>query len=297
MPLFFVGSVLLTFSLLRLAESIVAGGATGFLSGLLGVGGGFIMIPLLTLMGVPIHTAVGTTLAFIACASLSALLQHIRQGSIDPTVAVIMALPAIPAANVAARFVHILPPAILHLLFGFLLVGVFLMYHLAPMPQAGAARSTTSLTPTAWYVLQRQRPGRNELIEYGLHIPKALLCGLATGLFAGFFGSGGVFLVPLAVVVLRMPIQIISGTALAILIPAVLVGAVTHWRLGNVDVVLWLPLVLAGIVGGQLGARYVVRLPAVLLKRLFLLLVSTGALFMLVKGFTAVYGGWPSHLP
>ena len=62
------------------------------------------MIPLLTVMGVPIHTAVGTCLAFVACSGLAGILQHVRQRSIDPIVALIMALPATLMAMVSAHF-------------------------------------------------------------------------------------------------------------------------------------------------------------------------------------------------
>src|SRR5437773_12308391 len=105
------------------AESLVVGGATGFCAGLLGVGGGFIMIPLLTVMGVPIHTAVGTCLAFVACSSLAGLLQHARQGSIDPVVALTMTFPAALVASLAARFSSLLPTQMLHILFSLLLAS------------------------------------------------------------------------------------------------------------------------------------------------------------------------------
>ena len=65
---------------LLFTESLIVGGTTGFFSGLLGVGGGFIMIPLLTVMGVPIHTAVGTCLAFVACSSLAGILPTCASG-------------------------------------------------------------------------------------------------------------------------------------------------------------------------------------------------------------------------
>src|ERR671931_249067 len=108
-------------TLLMIAESLMAGGTTGFFSGLLGVGGGFIMIPLLTVMGVPIHTAIGTCLAFVACASLAGIIQHVRQGSIDPIIALTMTLPATLMAKVAASFSSVLPLGVLHVLFSLLL--------------------------------------------------------------------------------------------------------------------------------------------------------------------------------
>lgn len=272
---------------LLLVESLVAGGTTGFFSGLLGVGGGFIMIPLLTVMGVPIHTAVGTCLAFVACSSLAGLLQHVRQGSIDPVVALTMTLPAALMASVAARFSSLLPPQTLHVLFSLLLVGIMVMYHFAPAARPLETSPTAPAPAARWYILHRQRLIGNLLYQYDFDIIKAILSGMATGLLTGFFGiGGGVLLVPLTVVVLHVPLRVTTGTSLAVFILPSVLGSFTHWRLGNVDVSLWLPLVVAGMVGSQVGARCVVHLPPAILKRLFLLLVLTGALFMMVKGLT-----------
>ena len=272
---------------LLFAESLVVGGATGFCSGLLGVGGGFIMVPLLTVMGVPIHTAVGTCLAFVACSSLAGIIQHVRQGSIDPVVALTMTLPAALAATVAARFSSLLSPSVLHILFSLLLVGIMVLYHFSPALQPLTTLPETSATVSRWYVLQRQRIVEDMPYQYDFDIFKALLGGLATGMLSGFFGiGGGVLLVPLMVVVLHIPLRVTAGTSLAVFILPAMLGAFAHWHLGNVDVRLWLPLVVAGIVGSQVGARCVVRMPLAMLKRLFLLLVAAGALVMMVKGLT-----------
>jgi uncharacterized protein len=275
-------------TLLSITESLVVGGATGFFSGLLGVGGGFIMIPLLTAMGVPIHTAVGTCLAFVACASLAGILQHVRQRSIDPVVALIMTLPATLTAMVSAHFSSLVSRPVLHVLFSLLLVSVMVMYRLAPASRPLHALPATSPTASRWYVLHRQRIIGDRPYHYDLDMMKAILGGLATGILSGFFGiGGGVFLVPLTAVVLRVPLRVTVGTSMAVFLPPAMFGAFTHWRQGNVEVSLWLPLVVAGIVGSQVGARYVVHMPPEMLKRLFLLLVLAGAVFMLVKGLTA----------
>ncbi len=272
---------------LLLAESLMVGGTTGFFSGLLGVGGGFIMIPLITVMGVPIHTAVGTCLAFVACSSLAGIIQHVRQGSIDPLVALTMALPAAVAATVAARFSSLLSPSMLHLLFSLLLVGIMVMYHFSPALRPLKTLPAASAMASRWYVLPRQRIVGDMPYQYDCDIAKALLSGIVTGTLSGFFGiGGGVVLVPLMAVVLHIPLRVTAGTSLAVFIPPSMIGALAHWHLGNVDVSLWLPLVAAGIVGSQVGARCVVRMPLATLKRLFLLLVAAGALVMLVKGLT-----------
>ena len=272
---------------LLFAESLVVGGATGFFSSLLGVGGGFIMVPLLTVMGVPIHTAIGTCLAFVACSSLAGIIQHVRQGSIDPVVALTMTLPAAVAATVAARFSSLLPPSVLHLLFSLLLVGIMMLYHFSPALGPRKTLPAASVAASRWYVLQRQRVVGDMPYQYDFDIAKALLSGMATGILSGFFGiGGGVVLVPLMVVLLHIPLRVTAGTSLAVFILPSVIGALAHWHLGNVDVSLWLPLVGAGIVGSQVGARCVVRMPPEMLKRLFLLLIAAGALVMMVQGLT-----------
>lgn len=245
------------------------------------------MIPLLTAMGVPIHTAIGTCLAFVACASLAGIIQHGRQGSIDPMVALTMTLPAALMASVAARFSSLLSPPVLHVLFSLLLVGIMVMYHFAPASRPLKTLPGTLATASRWYVLQRQRVVGDMPYQYDFHVIKAMLSGMVTGMFTGFFGiGGGVLLVPLTVVMLHIPLRVTAGTSLAVFILPSVVGSFTHWRLGNVDVSLWIPLVVAGIVGSQVGARWVVRMPPEMLKRLFLLLVAAGALFMMLKGLT-----------
>lgn len=269
------------------AEGLVVGGATGFFSGLLGVGGGFIMIPLLTVMGVPIHTAVGTCLAFVACASLIGILQHVRQGSIDPVVALTMTLPSALMAHVAAGFADVLAPQVLHVLFGLLLIGILTMYYFSPASRPLKMPSATRPTASRWYVMQRQHTIGETLYQYDFHIAKAILSGMATGMLSGFFGiGGGVLLVPLTVIVLRLPLRITAGTSLAVFLLPAVVGSFTHWRLGHVDVSLWIPMVIAGSIGNYVGARCVVYMPLALLRRLFLCLVAAGALFMIIKGLT-----------
>jgi uncharacterized protein len=245
------------------------------------------MIPLLTMMGVPIHTAVGTCLAFVACSGLAGIPQHVRQRSIDPIVALIMTLPATLMAMVSAHFSSLVSRPVLHVLFSLLLVGVVMMYRLAPVSRPLHMLPATASTASRWYVLHRQRIIGDMPYHYDFDLLKAIPSGLVTGILSGFFGvGGGVFLVPLIAVVLRVPLRVTAGTSLAVFILPAIFGAFTHWHRGNVDVSLWLPLVVAGIVGSQVGARCVVRMPPEMLKRLFLLLVLAGAVFMMVKGLT-----------
>jgi hypothetical protein len=275
--------------LLRITESLLVGGTTGFLSGLLGIGGGFILVPLLTLTGASIHTAVGTSLAFISCVSFAGIIQHTRQGSIDFLLALALTLPAAVMAGIGARLSSHLSPALLYLLFSALTLGVLVFFHFTSLPRPVDAPRPDQGKPVPVYIRHRQRLVAQVCYSYDVHMIKAVLGGLATGLVSGFFGVGGGFLlVPLSVIVLRIPMQVTVGTCLAVTVPPALVGALTHWHLGHVDLGLWMPLVFAGIFTSQFGARCTVRVHPTLLKRLFLLLILGGTLYMLGKGLAAV---------
>jgi uncharacterized membrane protein YfcA len=272
-------------TLLYIAEGLFVGGATGFISGLLGVGGGFILVPLLTLVGVPIHTAVGTSMAFIVCASMAGLVQHVRQGSIDPVVAMILALPAAVTAWVGAQFSALLPASTLHLAFGVLLFAVLTFFRLAPLQRLAKVPTPPATHHALPYVLHRQRVVADRPYTYNINVVLAALSGAGTGMIAGFFGvSGGFLLVPTLVLVFRIPLQVTVGSCLAINILPALVATVTHWQLGNVDGGLWLPLAAAGIVCSQVGARYMLKLPSEVLRNFFQGLVLAAALFMLGRG-------------
>ena len=92
-------------------------------------------------------------------------------------------------------------------------------------------------------------------------------------------------LVPLVVSILHVPLQVTIGTSLAVIIPASIVGAVTHWYLDHIHLQVWLLVTLSGIASSQLGARYTLRLAPAHLKQLFMAVVLGVTLYMLMKGF------------
>ncbi len=123
-------------TVLQIVEGLLVGGLTGFLSGLLGIGGGFILVPLLLLIGLPMHTVVGTSLAAIACVGLAGVSQHTRQGSIDFLMAGTLVLPAAVMASVSARFLDFLSPTSLYFLFGSLTLAALVFFHLYSQPDS-----------------------------------------------------------------------------------------------------------------------------------------------------------------
>ena len=270
-----------------MVESLLVGGATGFLSGLLGIGGGFILVPLLSLIGLPIHTAMGTSLACIAGVGIAGIMQHARQGSIDFVLTVALALPASLMAGIGARFSGLLAPTGLYFLFSLLTLSVLVFFYFSGPPPS-PERVIPRMAGGPLYIRPRDRAIAGTYYSYDVHVIKAGGCGLVTGLVGGFFGVGGGFmLVPLVVSLLHIPLQVTIGTSLAVIIPASLVGAVTHWYQGHIHLHVWLLVTLSGMAGSQFGARYTVRLAPARLKQLFMAVIFGVTLFMLMKGFVA----------
>lgn len=266
---------------------ILIGGATGVLSGLLGVGGAFVLVPLLSTQGILMRRAAALSLLYVTFTAASGVFRHLRQGTIDPILGLIIVTGATPTAIVGSHFATMLPDRILQLLFAFLMIATGVAY----------LRRGQGISPVAeglfpanervhhWYVLLRRRQVGNEEVRFTINI----LCGLAIGACLGFLSGllgvgGGWILVPALVLFLRTPLRVAVGTSLLSIVLPALVGATTHWQLGNLDVEAFAPLILSGIVGAQLGATLLARIPPAWLERLFIFLFAVAAAYMLGQG-------------
>lgn len=243
----------------------LVGLATGVLSGTLGVGGGFILVPLLTLTGVPIHEAVGTSLAFIVLVSGAGAARHIHQSSADVRLAAAIAIPGVVTAQLGAHLAHGLDEHVLMLIFGLVLVAVAVWMLLAPELPEGSSS------------------------DYGVDLPRAALVGLVVGFASGVLGVGGGFLlVPALVLLLAIPLAVAVGTSLlAIILPAIS-GAVAYAALGSIDWTALAATVPFGVLGALYGARLAVRLPEPALRVAFDVVLLAGAAKLLWSGAGAL---------
>lgn len=243
----------------------LVGLATGVLSGTLGVGGGFILVPLLTLTGVPIHEAVGTSLAFIVLVSGAGAARHIHQSSADLRLAAAIAIPGVVTAQLGAHLAHGLDEHVLALIFGLVLVAVAVWMLLAPELPEGSSS------------------------DYGVDLPRAALVGLVVGFASGVLGVGGGFLlVPALVLLLAIPLAVAVGTSLlAIILPAIS-GAVAYAALGSIDWTALAATVPFGVLGALYGARLAVRLPEPALRVAFDVVLLAGAAKLLWSGAGAL---------
>ena len=270
-----------------LLEMVAIGGLTGILSGLLGVGGGFVMIPLLNAAGVLMREAVGLSLLYVAFTCASGTFRHFRLGTVDPLLAFVLISGATPMAPVGSHYATILPNSVLEIVFAVIAIGATAAYMgWGRYPQPVGDDLTGMSTPShRWHITFRRRRVKNEDLCYRVNILCAFALGLCLGFVSGLLGvGGGWLLVPLLVLAMHIPLLIAVGTSLfAIMGPAV-VGAASHWRLGNLDLRASTPLVLSGIMGAQLGALLVVRVPALWIERLLVFLLMVASAYMLGQG-------------
>lgn len=258
---------------------MAVGAGAGFASGLLGVGGGSIMVPvsywLILAMGVSqdiaIRIAFGTSLLVILPTAISGSWGHNKKKAIRWKTALILGSCALAGALVGATLAAHLPGEILETGFGGLVLAVALWMGLGLMPK-----------------LKREAEGPRE--NFGL----VAACGFPIGMVTGLTGlGGGVLIVPVLVLALNFPMHIAVGTSLASIILASLGGIVGYivnglgvsgllpYSLGYVNLPIWLCLAATSIPLAQLGARAAHALPAKPLRYIFIAFMVYAGLWMI----------------
>ena len=263
------------------------GALVGVLSGLFGVGGGFLITPLLFLVGIPPAVAVATSANQIVASSFSALLAHLRRRNVDLWMGTVLLMGGLLGSSLGVMLFNTLRALGLADLAVQLLYVAFLgsVGLLMLRESLGALLRARSGAPPA----RRRRhnwvhalPFKSRFRVSGLYISVVppLGVGLFVGLLAGVMGVGGGFiLVPAMIYLLGMPTRVVIGTSLfqitVVAAFATMLHAVTN---GTVDIALALLLILGGVIGAQVGTRLAGRLrPESLRLLLALLVVAVGA--------------------
>ena len=229
--------------------SFLIGLIAGLFGGLVGLGGGVVMIPLMTrLLGIPQASAHGTSLAVVVFAGLSGAWAYAIEGAVDFSAALILAVTASLTARLGARHCASLPEWKLKRYFGCVLLAVAAL--LAAKPYLGAM-AVMSLTGAP-------------------AIAALAVTGLATGFIAGLLGiGGGAFLIAGMVLFVGMGQHVAQGSSLLSMVPAAAVGSWTHWRHGNVVTRILPGLATGIIIGAFLGGIAANHLPEQTLRVIF----------------------------
>lgn len=263
---------------------LVMGGGVGFLSGIFGVGGGFLMTPLLIFIGIPPAVAVGSEASQILASSSSAVMAHMRRNNVDIKMGIVL----VAGGAVGSAF------------------GVWLFRELRELGQIDLVISLSYLiflgvvgslmlieSIRAWFQVQgmgrrgklhhhhwlhglpfKMRFQRSRLYISAL---TPLVLGFLVGILAAIMGVGGGFLmVPAMIYIIGMPTQVVVGTSLFQIAFVTAVTTFLH-AVSNqtVDIVLALSLIVGGVIGAQIGSSVGAKLRGEQIRILLALIVLT----------------------
>jgi uncharacterized membrane protein YfcA len=259
------------------------GAAVGFLSGVFGVGGGFLLTPLLIFIGVPPTVAVASSANQLVGASVSGVLAHWRRGNVDFKMGYVLLVGGLAGSLLGVWIFTLLKrlgQVELTISIGYvLLLGVlgFLMMiesvrALLRMHRPGAARRR--LHQHTWmHGLPLKARFRRSRLYISALLPIGI--GFVVGIFSAILGIGGGFvMVPAMIYMLGMPTGVVPGTSLLqIIFVAANVTLLQAFTNHTVDAVLALVLLAGGVIGAQIGSRFGTRLRGEQLRFLLALMV------------------------
>jgi uncharacterized membrane protein YfcA len=255
------------------------GGLVGFLSGLFGVGGGFLMTPLLIMVGIPPLVAAASDSNQIVAASTSATYAHYRMGNVDFKMGFLLLIGGVVGGTVGVQFIKVLRSMgnadfVIKITYVVMLsvVGSYMFWEsLQNLRKAPViTEEVTDRKPSLYMRAVRALPWQMEFPKSAVTLSPLLplILGVFVGILAAIMGVGGGFImVPVMVYLLRMPMHVVVGTSLfQILFTCINVTIMQSVSNYTVDVVLAVLLLLGSTLGAQFGARLSRRLKGDQLK-------------------------------
>ncbi len=262
------------------------GGAVGFLSGLFGVGGGFLMTPLLIMVGIPPTVAAASDSNQIVAASASATYAHYRMGNVDFKMGILLLVGGVLGGTVGVELIKILRAMgnadfVIKITYVVMLgvVGFYMFLEsLQNLRKQTVEVEQVRPTKSSLYLrMIRALPYQMKFAKSGVTLSPVLplILGAFVGILAAIMGVGGGFImVPIMVYMLRMPMHVVVGTSLfQILFTCVDVTVMQAISNHTVDLVLAILLLIGSTIGAQFGARLSRRLKGDQLKILLASLV------------------------
>ena len=228
---------------------VVIGVGAGTLGAMLGVGGGIIMVPALTFLGISPSQTASTSLVAVTATGVSSTVEYSRQKRIDYRLGILMAALAVPGAVVGALLSAAITLEQFRLYFGIflMLVGIYILYKNSILRERGDV------------------PGQVNAYRL-LGITSA---SFAAGIISSLFGvGGGTIFVPLLLLVLGLGMHRAAATSQLTLVITSAAGVATHALLGHPDYIYAVALSAGSIAGAQIGARISKSAKDALLQRI-----------------------------
>jgi uncharacterized membrane protein YfcA len=259
------------------------GGLVGVLSGMFGVGGGFLMTPLLFFIGIPPAVAVATEANQIVASSFSGVLAHLRRKTVDFKMGTVLMLGGLLGAAIGVVLFNYLKSLgqvdllvkLCYVVFLGIIGGLMFFESLRAIRKTSRNLAPPKKSRQRGWV--QKLPLKIRFRTSGLYISiiPPLIVGVFVGILAAIMGVGGGFImVPAMIYILGMPTKVVVGTSLyqIIFVTAftTLLHATTNY---TVDVALAVLLLVGGVIGAQIGTQIGTRLKAEQLRILLAIMV------------------------
>lgn len=268
------------YSLLLLAISIVA----GFLGSLLGLGGGIIVVPALTLIfGVDIRYAVAASLISIIATSSGAAASFLKDHLTNLRVAILLEI-----GTVAGAMSGFLISSYIQSSWLFLLFGVFLLFSSISMfRKKGDSRSEVDHPWSQKLKLAGSFPGQSgTMIHYKVaNVPLGLICMYFAGILSALLGIGsGIFKVMAMDGAMKLPMKVSSATSNFMIGVTATASAGAYLLKGDIRPEIACPVALGIVVGAFVGAKVMPKMPAAQIRKIFVVVLLVVSIQMILKG-------------
>ncbi|MBW8785011.1 MAG: sulfite exporter TauE/SafE family protein [Novosphingobium sp.] len=276
---------------------VALGGLTGILSGMFGVGGGFLTTPLLIFYGVPPTVAAASAASQVTGASVSGVFAHSRRGGVDYQMGAVLVAGGIIGTGIGAVLFNVLAAigqidTVINILYVLMLGGIGAVMARESIQTLRVARG--SARPPArkrrHHPIVATLPLRWRFYRSGLYIsPLApLLLGVGTGILTMLMGIGGGFvMVPAMLYILGMSASVVVGTSLFQILFVTIATTMMHAMTTKaVDIVLAVLLLFGSVSGAQFGAKFAQKASPVHLR------LVLAAIVLLVAFRMALGLGW-----
>ncbi len=258
------------------------GGIVGILSGMFGVGGGFLMTPLLFFIGIPPAVAVATEANQIVASSFSGVLAHVKRKTVDFKMGTVLLIGGLIGAAMGVQLFNILKAQgqvdllvkLSYVIFLGIIGSLMFFESLRAIRRSKKTGAAPKRKKHNWI---HNLPFKMKFRTSGLYIsviPPAIV-GVAVGVLAAIMGVGGGFImVPAMIYLLGMPTKVVIGTSLFQIIFVTAFTTLLHATTNfTVDMPLAVLLLVGGVVGAQIGTRIGVKLKAEQLRILLAVMV------------------------
>ena len=260
------------------------GAAVGFISGMFGVGGGFLMTPLLIFVGIPPAVAVASQSAQIAASSMTGVINYWRKRALDLKLGAVMVAGGLVGTILGVMFFNNMRrvgylETVISLSYVTLLgsVGLSMLVESARAVVASRKGARGPLRRGGQHAWYEGLPFKIRFHRSGIYVSVIPLSVLA--IFIGFAGAvlgigGGFIVVPALIYIFRVPASVVIGTSLFQILFTMIAATIMHAATNHsVDIVLALLLIVGGVFGAQFGARAGMKMRSDFFRLLLALLI------------------------